>query len=282
VHVVLDRENAAIDALVAEIKADPDYKNLLIKPEDAEKLMDPSAMLIVVDTQIASYTLAPALLKKAQTLVVIDHHLKGTSHIETATLYYHEPYASSTAELVTEIVQYFSDRINLKPIEAEALLAGITIDTKGFSFKTGVRTFEAASFLRKVGADTTSIRHLFQDDLETFNERARVVQSAQMAAPGIAVSVAPKDTLSPELLAAQAADALIGIRGINASFVLCESGDKIVISGRSLGQINVQRVLEKLGGGGHLTIAGAQLAVGMEEAKSKLLDAIAEYLKESS
>lgn len=282
VHIVLDKVNAAIDALVSEIRSDVDYKNLLITPDDAEKLMDPAAMLMVVDTQIASYTLAPQLLKKAQTLVVIDHHLKGTSHIDTATLLYHEPYASSTAELVTEIVQYFSDRISLKPIDAEALLAGITIDTKGFSFKTGVRTFEAASYLRKVGADTTSIRHLFQDDLKTFNARARVVQDAQMVAPGIAVSIASKDAPNPELLAAQAADSLIGIRGINASFVLCESGSQIVISGRSLGQINVQRILEKLGGGGHSTIAGAQLPLDMDAAKKKLADAIQEYLKESS
>lgn len=282
VYVILDKVNAAIDALIAEIKADPDYKNLLITPDEAEKLMDPMTMLMVVDTQIASYTLAPGLLKKAQTLVVIDHHLRGTSHIETATLFYHEPYASSTAELVTEIVQYFSDRISLKPIDAEALLAGITIDTKGFSFKTGVRTFEAASYLRKVGADTTSIRHLFQDDLKTFNARARIVQDAQMEAPGIAVSVAQKDAPNPEILAAQAADALIGIRGIHASFVLCESGNQVVISGRSLGQVNVQRVLEKLGGGGHSTIAGAQLPPDIEAARKRLVDAIQEYLKENS
>lgn len=282
VHVVLDKENAAIDALIAEIRAEPDYKSLLISPDDAEKLMDQNSMLIVVDTQIAAHTLAPQLLDKAQTLVVIDHHLRGTSYIDTATLYYHEPYASSASELVTEIVQYFSDRISLKPIDAEALLAGITIDTKGFSFKTGVRTFEAASYLRKVGADTTSIRHLFQDDLKTFNARARVVQNARMVAPNIAVSAASKDEPNPELLAAQAADSLIGIRGINASFVLCESGDQIVISGRSLGQVNVQRVLEKLGGGGHSTIAGAQLKTDMEDARKKLADAIQEYLKESS
>jgi c-di-AMP phosphodiesterase-like protein len=282
VHIVLDKENAAIDALIGEIRRDIDYKTLLISPADAEKLMDQTTMLAVVDTQIASYTLAPQLIKKAHTLVVIDHHLRGTSYIDTATLYYHEPYASSASELVTEIIQYFSDRISLKPLEAEALLAGITIDTKGFSFKTGVRTFEAAAYLRKIGADTTSIRHLFQDDLATFNARARVVQDAQMASPGIAISVASKDEPNPELLAAQAADSLIGIRGINASFVLCESGSQIVISGRSLGQINVQRILEKLGGGGHLTIAGAQLSVDMEEAKKRLMEAIGEYIKESS
>ncbi len=279
-YIVLDRENAAIDALIAEIKLDGEYKNMLVTPAEAEKLLEPNSLLIIVDTQIATHTIAPALLEDERQLVVIDHHLRGTSHIEKATLLYHEPYASSTCELITEIIQYFSDRIKLKPIEAEALLAGITIDTKGFSFKTGVRTFEAASFLRKIGADTTSIRHLFQDDLKTFTARAEVVRAAQLVGNGIAVSVCPKDAPNPELLAAQAADSLIGIRGINASFVLCGSGKLIVISGRSLGQINVQRVLEKIGGGGHSTIAGAQLSCGMEQAREMLTGAINEYLKE--
>jgi cyclic-di-AMP phosphodiesterase len=280
VHIVLDKENAAIDALIAEIRLDPEYKNLLVSPFEAERMLEDNAMLILLDTQIETHTLVPSLIEKAPTLVVIDHHLRGTTHISTATLMYHEPYASSTAELVTEIIQYFSDRIKLKPIEAEALLAGITIDTKGFSFKTGVRTFEAASFLRKTGADTTSIRHLFQDDLKTFSARSEVVRTAQLLGNGIAVSVCPKDAPNPELLAAQAADSLIGIRGITASFVLCESNKMVVISGRSLGQINVQRILEKLGGGGHSTIAGAQLNVDMSQAREKLTVAINEFLKE--
>lgn len=280
VHIVLDKENAAIDALISEIRLDPEYKNLLVTPFEAERMLEENAMLVLLDTQIETHTLVPGLIEKASTLVVIDHHLRGTSHISTATLMYHEPYASSTAELVTEIVQYFSDRIKLKPIEAEALLAGITIDTKGFSFKTGVRTFEAASYLRKIGADTTSIRHLFQDDLKTFSARSEVVRAAQIMGNGIAISICPKDAPNPELLAAQAADSLIGIRGITASFVLCESNKMIVISGRSLGQINVQRILEKLGGGGHSTIAGAQMNVEMAQAREMLIGAVNEYLKE--
>ena len=155
--------------------------------------------------------------------VVIDHHVRGTEHIEMPTLSLLEPYASSTAEMVTELLEYFSDKIYIKPLEVESLLAGITIDTKGFSFKTGVRTFEAASYLRKLGADTTSIRHLFQDDLETFSTRASVVQNAQVLPDGIAISWCPDDAKNPQMLAAQAADSLIGIRGINASFVLCLS-----------------------------------------------------------
>ncbi|MEG0784137.1 MAG: DHHA1 domain-containing protein, partial [Christensenella sp.] len=191
-------------------------------------------------------------------------------------------YASSAAEMVTEILEYFADKMYIKPLEVEALLAGIAIDTKGFSFKTGVRTFEAASYLRRLGADTTSIRHLFQDDLETFSARAAVVQNAEVLADGIAISWCPDKTKNPQLLAAQAADSLIGIRGINASFVLCAQGDTVVVSGRSIGGINVQRILEKLGGGGHATIAGAQLK-GMDKqtADEKLRQAIDEYKKEN-
>jgi c-di-AMP phosphodiesterase-like protein len=182
--------------------------------------------------------------------------------------------------MVTEIIQYFSERIVLKPLEGEALLAGITIDTKGFSFNTGVRTFEAASFLRRMGADTTKIRHLFQDDLNTYKARARVVEQAE-AIDGIAISVCPDDIRNPQLLAAQAADALVGIRGIDASFVLCEQDGVVMVSGRSLGQINVQRILEKMGGGGHATIAGAQIkSRKMEDVVKTLKDKIKEYESE--
>ncbi len=281
-YIVLDKPNAAIQGLVDEIHRDPEYKGLLVTPQDAVSMMDNKTMLIVVDTQIADFALAPALLEKADTLVVIDHHLRGTDHIENPTLYLHEPYASSTAEMVTEILQYFADKMHIKPLEVESLLAGITIDTKGFSFKTGVRTFEAASYLRKLGADTTTIRHLFQDDLETFNARAKVVQGADILPDGIAISWCPDDAKNPQLLAAQAADSLIGIRGLSASFVLCEQNGVILVSGRSIGGINVQRILEKLGGGGHATIAGAQIR-GMDKKQVvvELKEAIEEYKKES-
>ena len=250
-------------------------------PSEAERLLEDQAMLVVVDTQIEDFTIAPQLIPKAGTLVVIDHHVRGTTHIEAPTLSLFEPYASSTAEMVTEIIEYFSDKIYIKPLEVEALLAGITIDTKGFSFKTGVRTFEAASYLRKLGADTTTIRHLFQDDLETFSTRASVVQNAEVR-DGIAISWCPDNVKNPQLLAAQAADSLIGIRGINASFVLCRQGDTVIISGRSIGGINVQRILEKLGGGGHATIAGAQLkGIDKQTAAHELRQAVEEYKKES-
>ena len=281
-YIVLDKPNAAVQGLVDEMKRDAEYDGVLIQPSEALAMMEKQTMLIVVDTQLSDFAIAPQLLGKAQTLVVIDHHLRGTDHIENPTLFLHEPYASSTAEMVTEILQYFSDKVLIRPLEVEALLAGITIDTKGFSFKTGVRTFEAASYLRKMGADTTSIRHLFQDDLETFRARAKVVQDAKMLPGGVAISWCPDDAKNPQLLAAQAADSLIGIRGINASFVLCEQNGTILVSGRSIGGINVQRILEKLGGGGHATIAGAQLkGADKETVENDLTQAIEEYKKES-
>lgn len=280
-YIVLDKPNAAVQGLVDEMKRDPDYRDVLVTPAEAEHLLEGQSMLVVVDTQMEDYTIAPQLVGQAGTLVVIDHHVRGTTHIESPTLSLYEPYASSTAEMVTEIIEYFSDKIYIKPLEVEALLAGITIDTKGFSFKTGVRTFEAASYLRKLGADTTTIRHLFQDDLETFSTRASVVQNAKVQ-DGVAVSWCPEGAKNPQLLAAQAADSLIGIRGIKASFVLCRQGDTVIVSGRSIGGINVQRILEKLGGGGHATIAGAQLkGIDGDTAEKELRRAIEEYKKES-
>lgn len=280
-YIVLDRSNEAIKTLVDRMRDNPAYRGVLVDAGEAANLIGDKSILIVVDTQIGSLTIAPQLLPEAVTTVVIDHHVRGTEYIQNATLFLHEPYASSTAEMVTEIIEYFSDDVKLLPLEAEALLAGITMDTKGFSFKTGERTFEAASFLRRIGADTTRIRHLFQDDLDVYTERAKVVESAQILPNGIAIAVCPRNAAAPQLLAAQAADALLGIRGVEASFVLCQSDGQTIISGRSLGVINVQRILEKLGGGGHATIAGAQLkGVSDEEAKKRLLDKINEYEEE--
>ncbi len=281
VYIVLDKSNSAIDALVEEMQKDPDYKNVIITPQEAHSLMDNKTTLIVVDTQIASFTLAPSLLKESVTTVVLDHHLRGTGYIEQSTLFLHEPYASSTAEMVTEIIQYFAENISLKPLAVETLLAGISIDTKGFTFKTGERTFEAASYLRRMGADTTKIRQLFKDDLQTFSFRSDIVRNAEVLENGIAVSICSAETQNAQIIAAQAADALIGIRGISASFVLCKQDNVILISGRSLGEINVQRILEKMGGGGHATIAGAQIkGKSINEVDKILKEKIMEYEKE--
>ena len=281
-YIVLERTgNDAVEELVAEMRRNPDYKNAILTPLEAERQLTGQSTVVLLDTQIRSHALAPELIDKTDNLVIIDHHLRGTEHIEKAAMIYHEPYASSASEMVCELVEYFTDNTCLKPLEAQALLAGITIDTKSFSLKTGARTFEAASYLKRIGADTTSIRHLFQDDLRMFTARSNVVQHAAID-QGIAVGVCPKDFPSAQLLAAQSADALLGIRGINASFVLCESNGTIIISGRSIGPINVQMILEKLGGGGHATIAGAQVSGSMEEVKHRLKQAIEEYRKEGT
>jgi c-di-AMP phosphodiesterase-like protein len=184
--------------------------------------------------------------------------------------------------MVTEILQYVEEKIKLKPIEAEALFAGIVVDTKNFTFKTGVRTFEAASFLRKQGVDTVSVRQLFQNDLETFTNVSDTVKNAEMVHPNIAISVCPPGIKNPQLIAAKAADQLLTLSGINAAFVLSTGADEVWISGRSMGDINVQVILEKLGGGGHLSIAGAQLTgISVEHAKEKLKKTIASYFEES-
>jgi len=283
VHIVLERTNATNEALVSELRRRNEYKDLIVTPNEAHLQMSKKSMLIIVDTQIGDMTIAPGLIGRSEILVVIDHHLRGTRSIEGATLFYHEPYASSTSEMITEIVQYFSDRIKLRPLEAEALLAGITIDTKGFSYRTGVRTFEAASYLRKAGANTTSIKQLFQDDLQTFSARAEVVRQAQVLKGGIAISICGEDVKCPRLLVAQAADALVGIRGITASFVLCQIDGEVIVSGRSAGTINVQMVLEELGGGGHATIAGAQIkGKNIEQVKEMIIRCVQKYMKEGN
>lgn len=281
VHIVLNKVNAAIANLWTELEEDEEYAQAFISSPDAVQLCGKNTLLVVVDVHRPGFTECRQLLEKTEKVVVIDHHRRGTEFIDNAVITYIEPYASSTSELVTEVLQYMFEKSRIKQIEAEALLAGIFIDTKNFSFQTGVRTFEAASFLRRVGADTTLTRQLFQDDMETFLTRADVVKSATMFKNNIAISRIPHNAKYPALVAAQAADELLNIKGINASFVLSQVNGDVFISGRSLGDINVQVVLEKLGGGGHLTVAGAQLSgISIEDGISKVKAAIEEYLRE--
>lgn len=279
-YIVFDGVNPAIENLYHRIQQHGEYR--MIDVEDVPASLDHNALLVVVDTHRPQFTQCPEAISRADKIVLIDHHRRGTEFIENTVLTYLEPYASSTCELVTEILQYMEDKISLEKVEAEALLAGIAVDTKNFSFKTGVRTFEAASLLRRAGADTTSVRQLFQDDLQTFVAKAQVVKNAEDIGRNIAISVCPKGTHNAALVAAQAADELLDIRGITASFVLgIRENGELFISGRSLGDINVQVILEKLGGGGHLTIAGTQLKdVTLEEAKEMLKRAIDEYFEE--
>ncbi len=277
--IVLNSSNEAISNLYSRIKEHGDLN--FITNEDFLARINKNTLVVVVDTHRPSFTQCPEALEKADRVVLIDHHRRGTEFIENAVLTYLEPYASSTSELVTEILQYIGDKINIEKIEAEALMAGIAVDTKNFTFKTGVRTFEAASWLRRMGADTTNVRQLFQDDLETFTAKAEVVTNARIFRESVAVSVCPSNTHNVSLVAAQAADQLLDIKGISASFVLGIRNDEIFISGRSMGDINVQMILEKLNGGGHMTVAGAQVTGKTIEEVTQLLEkAIEEYFEE--
>ncbi len=280
-YIVVDKPNPSIEPLLKKLSSIEAYSSGIITAQEAGMKISSSSMLVVVDTQIAALTIAPNLLELADTVVVIDHHLRGATNIERAALFYHEPYASSACELVTEILQYFGEDIKPLSIDLEALLCGITIDTKGFSFNTGVRTFEAASFLRRYGADTTVIRQLIQDDFKTYSAKTDVVKKAEILKNGIAVSVCPEGLENALLISAQAADALLMIRGVTASFVVSRDKDDVVISGRSLGHINVQLILESLGGGGHATIAAAKLeGVSLRTGQKRLKKAINNYLGE--
>ncbi|MDO4530815.1 MAG: DHHA1 domain-containing protein, partial [Bacillota bacterium] len=211
------------------------------------------------------------------------HHRKSTmDFIENAVLLYHEPYASSTSELVTEMIQHIGKKIKLKPIEADALLAGITLDTKNFAVKTGAITFDAAGFLRRNGADSIRVRMLFQNDIESYKAKAAAVRDAELYR-GMAISACPADREASTLVAAQAADDLMNVAGIKASFVCTKVGETIFISARSFGDINVQRIMEKLGGGGHYTVSGAQLkGCTPEEAMAEIRRVIDEYLEEET
>lgn len=281
VYIVLNQVNEAIKNIYDVFKDEPAYK--FITSEEALELAEENVLLVVVDTHRPSITECPQLLEKLQRIVLIDHHRRGTEYIENTALKYHEPYASSTSELVTEILQYMENKISIEKIEAEALMAGITVDTKSFSFKTGVRTFEAASLLKRFGADTTQVKQFFQDDLATFINKASLVSSAKLYNHDVAISVCPDIIPNAPLIAAQAADDLLNIRGISTSFVISMNEENIVfISGRSLGETNVQMILEKLGGGGHMTTAGAQFTdTTLNEVHDILIDAINDYFKES-
>ena len=238
-------------------------------------------MLIVVDTHKKNYVEVPELLEKVNKIVVVDHHRRSTDYIENTILTFHEVYASSASELVTEILEYSQLDIELTQLEVEALYAGIMLDTKSFTFKTGVRTFEAAAYLRKCGLDIIKVKKWFQSDLKTYQVIADIVSKSEIINETIAISTYENNDENANIIAAKAADELLTIEGINASFVLGKTGEKIYISGRSIGGINVQLILEKLGGGGHITLAGAQLEnMSIEDAKQELKNRINEYFFE--
>ena len=268
--------------IVKDIReSSPDFAGLFITPEEANQIVNENTVLIVVDTHRPSLTENPELLKKAGEIVLIDHHRRSTEFIENCSLVYHEPYASSTSEMVAELLQYMDNKVALTKLEAEAMYAGIYMDTKNFTFKTGVRTFDAASFLRKHGVDTVAVKKMFQSDLAHYTSRAHIVGAAEFVQKDIAVAVNNEPISDAPIVAAQAADELLEIEGVEASFVITKEGNAVLISGRSWGSYNVQVILEKLGGGGHMTVAGAQFYdTSAQEVREQLLSAIEEYLAE--
>lgn len=264
------------------LEEEPEYEDVLISKEVAEENISEDTLLVVVDTHKTTYVESQEVLKKAKNIVIIDHHRRSTDYIENATLTFQEVYASSAAELVTELLQYAEVNVELKKTEAESLYAGIMMDTKSFTFKTGVRTFEAAAYLRKCGVDIIKVKKWFQSDLESFNKIANIVKNSEIVNDTIAIAICDEtNTKDVSVLCAKAADELLTISDVTASFVLGNTGEKICISGRSIGDINVQVILEKLGGGGHITLAGAQVeGMTIEEAKQELIIRINEYFSE--
>lgn len=279
--IVLEKSNPSIDNLIDRMKEEEaETYEKLISRETALSNIKHSSLLILVDNHKPSFTECPDLLEKTNQIVVIDHHRRGKEFVDNPVLQYVEPYASSTCELITEMLTYMSNDLNLTHFEADALMSGIVVDTKNFSFQTGVRTFEAASILKRAGANMLKVKALFQDDLDTMVYRAEVIHNTKMIHDNIAVSRFDKESNNSVLVAAQAADALLDINGIDASFVLTINDGKVHISGRSRGEVvSVQLILEKIGGGGHLNMAGAQLdTTDLDEAEKILINAIDEYL----
>ena len=281
-YVVNNTYGLSLENFITTLK-EQGYGDVIIDKNGALNLISSNSLLVVVDTHKKSYVEVPELLEKTEKIVVIDHHRKSEDFIENAILTFHEAYASSASELVTEIVEYATQEVTLEQLEAESLYAGIMMDTKNFTFKTGVRTFEAAAYLRKYGIDIIKVKKWFQSDLESYTVIADIVKNAEIINNTIAMSEYTEKDKNANLICAKAADELITISDITASFVLGQMGDKICISGRSIGDINVQIILEKMGGGGHITLAGAQLeGLTMEEAKTELIIRINEYFTENN
>ena len=281
-NIVVDSKAVGISSFLEAIEKDEEYIGCVINGETALEKMTDDTLLVIVDTNKTNYVESIKVLENAKKVVEIDHHRKSTDYIKDTILSFHEVYASSASELVTEIIQYSPIKIKLTPIEVEALYAGIMLDTKEFTFKTGVRTFEAAAYLRKCGVDIIKVKKWFQDDLKTYQIISNIISKAEIVKGSIAISTYNEDELNTTLVIAKAADELLTISGISASFVLGKTDDTIYISGRSIGDINVQLILEKLGGGGHITLAGAQLPnTTIDDALSKLKNAIDEYMIEN-
>ena len=266
-HIVLNDVTASMRPLVELFQNNSEYEeDMIINNAQALETVGNNAVLVVVDVNKPSITECPELLKRCKSIVVLDHHRQGTEIIENATLSYIEAYASSACEMVSEVLQYISDNLKLRSEEADCMYSGIMIDTSNFMTKTGVRTFEAAAFLRRNGADVTRVRKLFRDDAAEYKAKADAVSQAEIYRHSYAISVCRGEGIeSPTVVGAQAANELLNIRGIKASFVLTLYNGTVYISARSIDEVNVQIVMERMGGGGHLNIAGTQIENGTIE-----------------
>ena len=282
-QIVINEPTTSIRPLMECFSPDKGYpEDMFINSEIAIEEVSRNSLVMVVDTNRPSYTECPELLRRTDTIVVFDHHRQGSEVIENPLLSYIEPYASSACEMVAEVLQYFQEGFKLSPAEADCIYAGILIDTNNFMTKTGVRTFEAAAYLRRSGAEVTRVRKMLRNDMACYKARAEAVRHAEVYRGAFAISVCPsEDVESPTIVGAQAANELLNIIGIKASFVLTEYAGKIYISSRSIDEINVQLIMERMGGGGHLNVAGAQLTgCTISEAKHTIMRTIDEMLEE--
>ena len=279
--IVSSNVGIGLENFVEYAKRYEEYNHIIIGKEEAIEITNSNSLLIIVDTHKKNYSDVPELIDMAGKIVIIDHHRMSTDYIDNAVLTFQEVYASSAAELVTELIVYSDKNIKLTNVEAEGLYAGIMMDTKNFTFKTGVRTFEAAAYLRKCGVDIIKVKKWFQSNLSTYNIISDIVAKSELVGESIAISIYNVEDKDANIICAKAADELLTISDINASFVIGNCGDKICISGRSLGDINVQVILEKLGGGGHITLAGAQVeGMNIYDVKKELILKINEYFSE--
>ena len=281
-HIVINTVTESVQPLYDEIAESPAYEDdIFLTSDQALDYITDNTMVIVVDTNKPQMTDCPEVLKRSRMIAVLDHHRQSSNIIENAVLSYVEPYSSSTCEMVAEVLQYIADDIKIPAVEAECLYAGIMIDTRNFMNRTGVRTFEAAAFLRRCGADITRVRKMFRDDMKSYRAKAEAVRMAEVYREEFAIAQCPGDIDSPTVLAAQAANELLDISGIKASFVLTEYAGKIYLSARSIDEVNVQIIAERLGGGGHINSAGAQFEhMKMEDVINAVKETIDHMIEE--
>ena len=281
-HIVASDMTASVKPMMDRFTGSPDYpEDMFLNGEQAAELVDANTLLVVVDVNRPSITDSPELLRMVKTIVVLDHHRQSSEIIDNAVLSYVEPYASSACEMVAEILQYVADGIKMKTAEADAMYAGIVIDTNYFTNQTGVRTFEAAAFLRRCGADITRVRKLFRDNMSDYQAKAEAIRNAEVYKDAFAISECPSEGLtSPTVIGAQAANDLLNINNIRASIVLTQYNGTIFVSARSIDDINVQVMMEYLGGGGHRNVAGAQLTgMTVEDARARIREVISQMLE---